>query len=98
MSAGLGKPVANNILKDPRSTNWSSYIQLYVAFFLSGLLHFASDFMFERQLVYYSFDSSSKPSPSLLKISSLISRSAYFIAEKSSTGQRRPMNLRQQWL
>jgi len=55
MSAGLGKPVANKILKDSRGTNWSSYIQLYVAFFLSGLLHFASDFMFKRQLVYYSF-------------------------------------------
>ena len=55
MVAGLGRFVANKVLKVPRGTNWSSYIQLYIAFFLSGLLHSAGDFMFERRLVYRSF-------------------------------------------
>ena len=52
---GLGRLVANKLLKFPRRTNRSSYTKLYVAFFLSALLHFAGDFMFERRLVYYSF-------------------------------------------
>ena len=55
MLAGLGRLVANKFLKFPRGTNRSSYTQLYVAFFLSALLHFSGDFMFERRLVYYSF-------------------------------------------
>jgi len=52
---GLGRLVANKLLKFPRGTYRSSYTQLYFAFFLSGFLHFAGDFMFERRLVYYSF-------------------------------------------
>ena len=52
---GLGRLVANNFLKFPRGSNLSSYTQLYVAFFLSGLLHFAGDFMIERRMVYRSF-------------------------------------------
>ena len=55
MFVGFGRLVANKVLKFPRGTYRSSYTQLYTAFFLSGLLHFAGDFMFERRLVYYSF-------------------------------------------
>ena len=55
MFAGLGKLVANKFLKFPRGTNRSSYAQLYIAFFLSGLLHFAGDFMIEKRMVYRSF-------------------------------------------
>ena len=52
---GLGRLVANKFLKFPRGTNRSSYTQLYLAFFLSGIIHFAGDFMHERRLVYHSF-------------------------------------------
>ena len=55
MFTGLGRLVANKFLKFPRGTNQSSYTQLYLAFLLSGLLHFAGDFMFERRMVYRSF-------------------------------------------
>ena len=55
MFAGLGKFVANKVLKFPRGSNRSSYTQLYIAFFLSGLLHFAADFMMEKRMVYRSF-------------------------------------------
>ena len=55
MFAGLGRLVANKFFKFPRGSNRSSYTQLYLAFFLSGLLHFAGDFMFEKRMVYYSF-------------------------------------------
>ena len=55
MIVGLGKLVANKFLKFPRGTNWSSYTQLYIAFFLSALIHFSGDFMFEKRLVYRSF-------------------------------------------
>ena len=55
MFAGLGRLVANNFLRFPRGTNRSSYTQLYVAFFLSGLLHFGGDFMIEKRIVYRSF-------------------------------------------
>ena len=55
MVSGLGRLVANKFLKFPRGTNWSSYTQLYIAFFLSGLLHFSGDFMFEKRMVYRSF-------------------------------------------
>ena len=55
MLAGLGRLVANKFLRFPRGTNRSSYTQLYVAFFLSGLLHFSGDFMFQKRMVYYSF-------------------------------------------
>ena len=54
MFGGLGKLVANK-LKLPRGSNRSSYTQLYVAFFLSGILHFSGDFMLERRIVYRSF-------------------------------------------
>ena len=55
MVSGLGRLVANKFLKFPRGTNWSSYTQLYIAFFLSGLLHFSGDFMLEKRMVYRSF-------------------------------------------
>ena len=42
-------------MKFPRGTKLSSYTQLYVAFFLSGLLHFSGDFVFERRIVSRSF-------------------------------------------
>ena len=55
MVAGHGRLVANKILKFPRGTNRSTYTQLYTAFFLSGVLHFDGDFIFEKRLVYRSF-------------------------------------------
>jgi len=55
MFTGLGRLVANKILRFPRGSNRSSYTQLYIAFLLSGLIHFAGDFMFEGRLVYRSF-------------------------------------------
>ena len=55
MVAGLGRLVANKFLKFPRGTNWSSYTQLYVAFFLSAVLHLSGDLMFQKRMVYYSF-------------------------------------------
>ena len=51
MLGGLGKLVANKFLRFPRGTNRSSYTQLYVAFFLSGLLHSSGDFMIEKRMV-----------------------------------------------
>ncbi|KAF9777635.1 membrane bound O-acyl transferase family-domain-containing protein [Thelephora terrestris] len=53
--AGLGKLVANKTLKFPRGTKRSSYVQLYLAFFLSGIFHFAGDFMYEKRFVSRSF-------------------------------------------
>lgn len=55
MLAGLGKLVANKILKFPNGTNRSSYTQLYIAFFLSAVIHFVGDFMFQKRVGYYSF-------------------------------------------
>ena len=55
MFAGLGRLVANKLMKFPRSSLRSSYTQLYVAFFLSGLHHFAGDFLLEKRAVYRSF-------------------------------------------
>jgi len=52
---GLGRLIANEFLKFPRGTNRSSYTQLYVVFFLSGLVHFGGDFIVERRMVYGSF-------------------------------------------
>ena len=47
MLSGLGRLVANKILKFPRGTNRSSYTQLYVAFFLSAAFHSAGGFICE---------------------------------------------------
>ena len=55
MLAGFGRLVANDFLKFPHGTNRSSYTQLYVAFLLSGFLHFAGDFIIEKRIVYHSF-------------------------------------------
>jgi len=55
MLAGLGRLIANKFLKFPRGTNLSSYTQLYVAFFLSGLLHFSGDFVLEKRVASRSF-------------------------------------------
>ena len=55
MIGGLGRLVANKFLKFPRGTNRSSYAQLYIAFFLSGLIHSSGDFMVEKRMVYRSF-------------------------------------------
>jgi len=55
MAGGLGKFVANKVLKFPRGSNRSSYTQLYVVFLLSGLLHSSGDFMVEKRIVYRSF-------------------------------------------
>ena len=55
MLTGLGRLVANKLLKFPRGTNRSSCTQLYLAFFLSALVHFSGEFMFERRLVSRSF-------------------------------------------
>lgn len=55
MLSGLGKLVSNKIFKFPRGTNRSSYTQLYVAFFLSAVFHFAGEFTYERRIVSRSF-------------------------------------------
>ena len=55
MLAGLGRLVANKLLKFPRGTNLSSYTQLYVAFFLSAVLHFSGDFTYEKRITSRSF-------------------------------------------
>ena len=55
MFSGLGRLVANKFLKFPRGTNRSSYTQLYIAFFLSGVVHFAGEFMCEKRFVSRSF-------------------------------------------
>jgi len=51
---GLGRLVANKYLKFPQGSNLSSYTQLYVAFFLSGCVHVAGDFAYEKRVVYRS--------------------------------------------
>ena len=55
MVAGLGRLVSNKFFSFPRGTNRSSYAQLYIAFFLSGLIHFAGDFVSQQRMVYHSF-------------------------------------------
>jgi len=55
MVGGLGRLIANKFLKFPRGTNRSSYAQLYIAFFLSGLIHSSGDFTVEKRMVYRSF-------------------------------------------
>lgn len=54
MFNGLGRLVANKFLKFPRGTNRSSYTQLYLAFFLSAVIHVSGDFMAKRGMVYCS--------------------------------------------
>ena len=56
MFAGLGRLVANKFLKFPQGSNRSSYTQLYVAFFLSGVIHSSGEYMFEKRLVSRSFN------------------------------------------
>jgi len=56
MLVGFGRLIANKLLKFPRGTNRSSYTQLYVVFFLSGLVHFGGDFIVEKRMVYGSFN------------------------------------------
>ena len=51
MLSGVGKLVANDILKFPRGTNLSAYTQLYVSFLLSGIIHFGGDYLAERRVV-----------------------------------------------
>ena len=55
MVTGYGRLVADRILKFPPGTNRSSCAKLYVAFFISGLVHFGGDFILEKRLVYRSF-------------------------------------------
>jgi len=55
MFRGLGRLVANKLLKLPHGSNRSSYTQLYIAFFLSGIIHSSADFMLEKRMVYRSF-------------------------------------------
>ena len=51
MLSGVGKLVANDILKFPRGTILSAYTQLYVSFLLSGIIHFGGDYLAERRVV-----------------------------------------------
>ena len=51
MLSGVGKLVANDILKFPRGTILSAYTQLYVSFLLSGVIHFGGDYLAERRVV-----------------------------------------------
>ena len=56
MLSGYARFIANKIFKFPRGTNRSSYTQLYAAFLLSALFHFAGDLMiFRGRTVYYAF-------------------------------------------
>ena len=54
MLIGSGRFVANKLLKFPRGTNRSSYTQLYVAFLLSGIIHFSGEFIIKREITYCS--------------------------------------------
>lgn len=53
-ATGLGRFVANKVLRFPHGANLSSYTQLYVVFFLSGLLHLVGEPTSERRMVYRS--------------------------------------------
>lgn len=57
----MGKFIANTTLEFPKGSFMSSYIQLYVAFVMSGLIHAAADWVlmkdlssFKGNLVFYS--------------------------------------------
>ena len=52
---GYGRLVAHKFFRFPPGTKRSSYTQLWTAFFLSGLIHFAGDFTFERRMVFYTW-------------------------------------------
>jgi hypothetical protein len=54
MVSGIGRLVSNKFLNFPRGTNRSSYAQLYVAFLLSGTIHFAGDLMSQKRMTYHS--------------------------------------------
>ena len=51
MFTGLGRLAVNKFLSFPRGANRS----FYIAFFLSGLIHFSGDFMLEKRFTYRSF-------------------------------------------
>ena len=55
MLVGLGRLVANKFFGFSRGTNLSSYTQLYVAFFLSAILHFSADFVCGKRVASRSF-------------------------------------------
>jgi len=55
MLVGLGRLVANKVLNFPRGSNLSSYTQLYVAFFLSAIIHTSGDFVSEGRIPSRSF-------------------------------------------
>ena len=55
MLTGLGRLVANKVFKFPWGTGRLSYTQLYAAFFLSAVFHFAGEFTYERGVVYQFF-------------------------------------------
>ena len=54
MLSGLARLVSNKVLRFPRGTNLSAYTQLYIVFLLSGIIHFAGDYAFEKRMVYSS--------------------------------------------
>jgi hypothetical protein len=55
MISGFGRLVATKLLKFPRGTKRCAYIQLFVAFSLSALIHSIGDSMVEGRMVFHSF-------------------------------------------
>ena len=55
MLAGLGRLIANKLLNFPHGGSLSSYTQLYVAFFLSAIIHTSGDFVSEGRIPSRSF-------------------------------------------
>lgn len=51
MLSGWGRLVSNKLLKFPRGTNRSSYTQLYVGFFLSGIFHCFRESITQKRIV-----------------------------------------------
>lgn len=49
----MGRLVTNKF-NIPRGTNRSSYTQLYTAFIISGIIHFAGDVVSQKRMVYHS--------------------------------------------